>query len=189
MLEKEVFMFDYDIADFNIYDSIKTRDLDTCVGVVTYSPERELGSMAHLTIESDIPRYIRWLKKHIHPRDTSIYLIGGNEKVKHESGEFFKIRDSSLRRAEEGSCVKINNESLIILAKRKRSSYDIVHEVEGQLVSNGYNLTGRDLFGRKTRDVILFNNGKVMIEWQDYPSGQKGYKFLDFCQFETGDTT
>lgn len=63
----------YKKADWKLHNGIMTPDLDTCVALVTYSPEE--ASIAHMTIMTYFSDYIGWLRENIKPANA--FIVGG----------------------------------------------------------------------------------------------------------------
>ena len=138
-------------VDFTAVESVRTNCLDACVAVLTYSGEQRTGSLAHLTIDSNLQIYFDWLNCTVHSIGTKVYLVGGTDRPLPAIN--FPTLQLDIQTWFSG---KINSSGL-------------VNEIESYLAARRYAVTNRDLLGTKMRNVTLYGNGRVQVELTNYP--------------------
>jgi len=140
---KEVATFHHDSVDFSEYDHIKTKSLNHCVALVVYAPSKNLGSICHYGIHNDLEPYIEWVKSNVPVEGTKMYLVGGMD-------------GKPGGRDRPGP-----------------SSEGVAWAIERYLKDEGYGIIGKDILGRKTRNVTLFKDGRVKVDWNDGSMGKR----------------
>lgn len=142
----------WDVIDFRDFESIATRYLDTCVAVIAYEAPGISGSLGHLTIGSNLEEYVAWLRQTVDAKKSPCFLAGGTSPY---SGLY------------HGNTPLPHGAGY---AYSRRNSRALVNELERKLQEANYRIAGRDLYGQKTRDVTLFRDGTLRIEWVEYGS-------------------
>jgi chemotaxis receptor (MCP) glutamine deamidase CheD len=143
-----VSMDSYEVANFREVESIRTNDLLRCVAVVAYSKQRGLGAVAHLTIYSDVRSYVDHITADLGAKGTKVYLVGGSGSEE----EYFTFSER---------CAFIDESR-----KAERNSAEIVRDLEKELSRQKLRITRRNLFGNRTRNVVLYSDGRVVVEFK-----------------------
>ncbi len=146
----------YEWTDFSRTRSIETSMLLRCVAVVAYSSRRRAGSIAHLTVKSNVERYVAWLKKLFNPVKTQITLIGG-DTPRDLDLSYFIINGHD----EQDSYLQSQHHER---NPQHRGSEDIIMDLERELGKRKFKIKCRELYGKKVRNVVLHENGQITVK-------------------------
>ncbi len=148
-MEKYIPPSTYDVVDFTIHDTAHTDSLDACIASITYSETEGMGSMSHLFYDHNFKKYVTWLRSHINPQNALVYLVGGISHSRINA----RFTDESEQKP------------------RILSSQSGIRVLERLLAASDFRIVARDVLGRKTRNVTLTKDGRVLVKWRDYGNG------------------
>jgi chemotaxis receptor (MCP) glutamine deamidase CheD len=142
----------YKAFDFERVPCARTDYLDACIALLTYSRSNRTGTISHLFYNQCFDKYLLWLKENADPENSIAYLVGGTDYI---------------RISKKNRTIKTIN------------SQESVARLRKLLRENNFSIGAEDVLGVKTRNAILFNDGKVIVEWKMRSQDEWNSKRLD----------